>query len=212
MVKNLPAGDAEDLGSILESERSPWGRNGNPFQYCCLKRPRNRGAWHATVRSVANTQIKLSMCAPMLITLYGSCIGLFMFSAFHLVFLAFILSLGYWLIFYWILTTVHEKFLRCCLPSILGYSAFFIVQLSHPYMPTGKTITWTRWTFVSKVMSLLFNMLFRLVMAFLPRSKCLLISWLHSPSPVILEPQNKVCHCFHCFPIYLKRWDRMSWS
>ena len=74
--------------------------------------------------------------------------------------------------------------------SILWHSAFFMVQLSHPYMTTGKTINLTRWTFVDKVMSLLFNMLSRLVMAFLPRSKHLLISWLQSPSAVILEPQN----------------------
>ena len=68
--------------------------------------------------------------------------------------------------------------------SILWCSAFFIVQLSHPYMTTGKTITLTRWAFVSKVMSLLFNMLSRLVITFLPKSKCLLISWLKSPSAV----------------------------
>ena len=86
---------------------------------------------------------------------------------------------------------------------------FFSVQLSsqsnfhiHPYMTTGKTIALTRWTFVDKVMSLLLNMLSRLVITFLPRSKCLLISWLQSPSAVILEPRNTVWHCFHCFPIY----------
>ena len=72
--------------------------------------------------------------------------------------------------------------------SILQRLAFFIVQLSHPYMTTGKTIALTRWTFVGKVMSLLFNMLPRLVITFLPRSKHLLISWLQSPSAVILEP------------------------
>ena len=72
--------------------------------------------------------------------------------------------------------------------SILQHSAFFIVQLSHPYMTTGKTTALTRWTFVDKVMSLLFNMLSRLVITFLPRSKRLLISWLQSPSTVILEP------------------------
>ena len=72
--------------------------------------------------------------------------------------------------------------------SILLHSGFFIVQLSHPYMTTGKTIALTRWTFVGKVMSLLFNMLFRLVITFLPRSKHLLVSWLQSPSAVILEP------------------------
>ena len=72
--------------------------------------------------------------------------------------------------------------------SILQYSAFFIVQLSHPYMTPGKTIALTRRTFVDKVMSLLFNMLSRLVIAFLSRSKHLLISWLQSPPAVILEP------------------------
>ena len=72
--------------------------------------------------------------------------------------------------------------------SILWHSAFFIVQLSHPYMTTGKTIALTRQTFVGKVMSLLFNMLSRLVITFIPRSKRLLISWLQSPSAVILEP------------------------
>ena len=71
---------------------------------------------------------------------------------------------------------------------MLWRSVFFIVQLLHPYMTTGKTIALTRQTFVGKVMSLLFNMLSRLVIAFLPRSKCLLISWLQSPSAVILEP------------------------
>ena len=74
--------------------------------------------------------------------------------------------------------------------SLLRHSAFFIVQLSHPYMTTGKTIALTRWTFFGKVMSLLFNMLSRLVITFLPRSKHLLISWLQSPSAVILEPQK----------------------
>ena len=87
--------------------------------------------------------------------------------------------------------------------SILQCSAFFMVQLSQPYMTTGKTIALTRWTFVGKVMSLLFNMLSRLVITFLPRSKHLLISWLQSPSAVILEPQKVVWHCFHSFPIYL---------
>ena len=77
--------------------------------------------------------------------------------------------------------------------AILQHSGFFTVQPSHPHMTTGKTITLTRWTFVGKVMSLLFNLLFRLVITFLPRSKRLLISWLQAPSAVILEPpQNKV--------------------
>ena len=88
--------------------------------------------------------------------------------------------------------------------SILWHWAFFVVQLSHPYMTTGKTIALTRQTFVGKVMSLLFSMLSRLVITFFPRRKCLLISWLQSPSAVILEPpKNKVSHCFYCFPIFL---------
>ena len=86
----------------------------------------------------------------------------------------------------------HESLLQhhSSKASILQCSAFFIVQLSHPYMTTGKTIVLTRWTFVDKVMSLLFNMLSRLVIIFLPRSKRLLISWLQSPSAVILEPKK----------------------
>ena len=87
--------------------------------------------------------------------------------------------------------------------SILRHSTFFIVQFSHPYVTTGKTIALTRQTFVGKVMSLLLNMLSRLVITFLSRSKCLLISWLQSPSAVILEPKRTVSQCFHCFPIYL---------
>ena len=86
--------------------------------------------------------------------------------------------------------------------SILWHSAFFIVQFSHPYMTAGKTIALTRWTFVGKVMSLLLNMLSRLVITFLPRSKCLLVSLLQSPSAVILEPPKlksatvfpSICH------------------
>ena len=95
--------------------------------------------------------------------------------------------------------------------SILQHSAFFIVQLSHPYMTTGKTIALTRWTFVGKVMSLLFNMLSRLVIIFLPRSKHLLISWLQSPSAVILEPPKmKSATISTVSPsICLKWWDRM---
>ena len=91
--------------------------------------------------------------------------------------------------------------------SILLHSAFFIVQLLQPYMTTGKTIALTRRSFVGKVKSLHFNMLSRLGITFLPRSKSLLISWLQSPSTVIFGAQkNKVSHCFHCFhcfPIYL---------
>ena len=83
--------------------------------------------------------------------------------------------------------------------SVLQHSAFFIVQLSHPYMTTGKTVALTRRTFVGKVMSLLFNMLSRLVITFLPRSKRLLISWLQSPSAVILEPPLK--YSLSLFPL-----------
>ena len=87
--------------------------------------------------------------------------------------------------------------------SILQRSAFFIVQLSHPYMTTGKTIALTRWTFVGKVTSLLFNMLCRLAITYLPRSKCL-----NSMAAVTIcsdfgAQESKVSHCFHCFPIYL---------
>ena len=87
--------------------------------------------------------------------------------------------------------------------SILRHSAFFMVQLSHPYKTTGKTIALTIRTLFSKVMFVLFNMLSRLVIAFLPRSKRLLISWLQSPSAVILKPKKIICHCFHHFPTYL---------
>ena len=87
--------------------------------------------------------------------------------------------------------------------SILRRSAFFTVHLSHPYKITGKPIALSRRTFAGKVMSLLFNMLSLLVIVFVPRSKRLLISWLQSPSAVILEPPKKVSHCFHCFPVYL---------
>ena len=88
--------------------------------------------------------------------------------------------------------------------SVLQHSAFFIVQFSHLYTTTGKTIALTRQTFVGKVMSLLLNILSKVLITFLPRSKHLLISWLQSPSAVILEPpKNKISHCFHCFPTYL---------
>ena len=98
--------------------------------------------------------------------------------------------------------------------SILRHSAFFTVQLSHPYMTTGKTIVLTRWTFVGKVMSVLFNMLSRLVITFLPRSKRLLISWLQSPSAVILEPPKKQSHTVSTIsPLFpMKWWDQMPWS
>ena len=107
------------------------------------------------------------------------------------------------------LLTVHET-LKSLLqhhsskPSIIRHSAFFIVQLSHPYMTTGKTMALTRQTFVGKVMSLLFNMLSRLVITFLPRNKHLFISWLLVTICSDFGAQkNKVCHCFHCFPKYL---------
>ena len=88
--------------------------------------------------------------------------------------------------------------------SILWRSAFFMAQFSHLYLTTGKTTALTRQTFVGKVRSLLLNMLSRFVIAFLPRSKCLLISWLQSPLAVDFGAQeNKVSYCFHCFPIYL---------
>ena len=98
--------------------------------------------------------------------------------------------------------------------SILWLSAFFMVPISHPYMTTGKTIALTRWTFVSKVMSLLFNMLSRLGIAFLPRSKCLLISWLQSSSAVILEPKKISLSLFPLFPhlFAMKWWDWMTSS
>ena len=86
--------------------------------------------------------------------------------------------------------------------SIPQHSAFITVQLTHPYMTTGKTIALTRWTFVGKVISLLLNMLSKLVITFLPRNKHLLISLLQSPSAVIWSKKKKVWHCFHCFPIY----------
>ena len=98
--------------------------------------------------------------------------------------------------------------------SILQTSALFTVQFSHPYMTTGKTITLTRWIFVSKVMSVLFNMLSRLVITFLPRSKCPLTSWLQSPSAVILEPKKIKSVIFPLFPhlFSTKWWDQMPWS
>ena len=83
--------------------------------------------------------------------------------------------------------------------SILQCSSLFIVQLSYPNMTIGKTIVLTRWTIIGKVMFLLFNKLSRLVITFLPRNKHLLISWLQSPSAVILEPQKIIFHCFHLF-------------
>ena len=98
--------------------------------------------------------------------------------------------------------------------SVLLRSAFFTVQLSHTYMTTGKTIALTRWTLVGKIMSLLFNMLSRLVKTFLPRSRHLLISLLQSPSAVILEPRKIKPPLFPLFPhpSAMKWWDQMPWS
>ena len=95
--------------------------------------------------------------------------------------------------------------------SIIWCSALFLVLFSHPHMTTGKTIASTRKTFASKVVPLLFNMLSRFTIAFLPRSMHLLISWLQSPSAVTLEQKKiKVSHCFHCFPIYFP-WSDETW-
>ena len=97
--------------------------------------------------------------------------------------------------------------------SILRHSGFFMVQLSHPYMTTGKTIALTRWIFVDKVMSLLFNVLSRLLITFLPRSKRLLISWLQSPSAGIWSPQKLSQPLFPLFPhlFDMNWWDWMPW-
>ena len=101
-----------------------------------------------------------------------------------------------------------QRFSRVFSNTTAQKHQFFTTQLSlssntHPYITPGKTIALTRWNFADRVMSLLFNMLSRLVITFLPRSKHLLVPWLQSPSAVILEPPpDKVFHCFHCFPIY----------
>ena len=113
----------------------------------------------------------------------------------------------------WLDLLAIQGTLRCLLQhhnskaSILCCSTFFILQLSDPYITTGKTIALSRWTFVDKVMSLLSNMLSRLVITFLPRTKRLLILWLQSPSAVTLEPRKIVSDCFHCFPIYFPSSD-----
>ena len=111
----------------------------------------------------------------------------------------------------WILKSLLQR--HSSKASVLRHSAFFIVQLSHPYMTTGKTIALTRRTFADKVMSLFFNMLSRLVITFLPRSKHLLISWLQSPSAVILEPPKIKSPLFPLFPhlFAMKWWDQIRW-
>ena len=97
--------------------------------------------------------------------------------------------------------------------SVLHCSAFFMVQLSHPYMTTGKTIALTTWTFVGKVMSQLFNMLSRLAIPFLPRSKYLNFVAAVTICGDFWAQENKICHCFQCFPSIAKRWwDQMSLS
>ena len=106
---------------------------------------------------------------------------------------------------------------HCLKASILRRSAFFMVQLSHPYMTTGKTIALTIWTFAGQVISLLLNTLSRFVIAFLPSSKRLLMSWLQSPSAVILEPKKIKGCSFSLFPLFpylfaMKWWDEMPWS
>ena len=108
----------------------------------------------------------------------------------------------FYLLFFNHLSFLYYYFLLYNIVLVLPYINMNPPQLSHPYMTTGKTIALSRRTFVGKVMSLLSNILSRFVIVFLPRSKHLLISWLQSPSAVILEA-NKVCYCFHCFPIYL---------
>ena len=107
----------------------------------------------------------------------------------------------------WLVVLAVQKPLKSLLQnhsskaSVLWCSTFFIVQLSHPYIATGKMIALTRRIFAGKLMSLFFHMLSRLAIDFLPRSKHFLLSRLQSPSAVILEPKKIVCHCFHCFPI-----------
>ena len=154
--------------------------NGNPPQYSCLENPMDGGARRAAVHRVAKSQTQLSDLTH---------------SSFKIDWLDLLADQG-------TLKSLLQH--HSSKASVLWHSAFFIVQLSHPYMTAGKTIALTIWTFVVKVMSLLFNMLSRLIIAFLPRSKRLLISRLQSPSAVILEPKKiKSVTVFHGFPIYL---------
>ena len=156
---------------------SPIGEgNGSLLQCSCLESPRDGGAWWAAVYGVTQSRTQLKWLSSLAAS--KEIPGLISFRMDWLDLLAVQGTLKS-------LLQHHSS-----KASILRRSAFFTVQLSHPYMTTGKTIALTRWTFVGKVMSLLFNMLFRLVITFLPRSKCLLISWLQSPSAVILEPQK----------------------
>ena len=166
--------NAGDLGLIPGSERSPGEGNGNPLQYSCLENPMDGGAWWATVHGVGKSRTRLSD---------------FIFTSNeHPGLISFRMD--------WLDLLAVQGTLKSLLQhhsskaSILLHSGFFTVQLSHPYMTTGKIITLTRRNFVGKVMSLLLNMLSRLVITFLPRSKRLLISWLQSPTAVILDPQQ----------------------
>ena len=126
------------------------------------------------------------------------------------------ISLGLAGLIFLLSTGLSKSFFQHCnlKASVLQCSAFFMVQLSYPYMTIGKTTALTRWTIVGKVMPLLFNTLSRLVIAFLPRSKRLLISWLQSPSAVILEPkkrkEKKIWHYSHCFPMHLPWSDEIG--
>ena len=137
--------------------------NGNPLQCSCLENPRAGGAWWAAVYGVAQSQTRLKQLSSSPSNEYSGLIS------FRMDWLDLLAAQG---TLYSLLQHHSSK------ASILWHSVFFIVQLFHPYMTTGKTIALTRWTFVGKVMSLLFNMLSRLVIDFLPRNKRLLISWL----------------------------------
>ena len=157
MIKNLPAnaGDTRDLGLIPGLGRSPGGGNGKPLQYSCLENPMDREAWlgySPRGRKESDTTEQLHFQHfPLGLT-------------------------GFYLPVQGTLKSLIQH--HSSKASVLQHSTFFMVQFSHPYTTTEKTITLTIWTFVSKVMSLLFNMLSKLVITFPPRSKRLLISWL----------------------------------
>ena len=168
VVKNPPvnAGDIRDSDSIPALGRSPGGGHGNPLQYFCLENPMDRGGWRVTVQF---SLVQLLSHVWLFETLWTATCQ------------------ASWTVHHQLPELAQTHAHHSSKASVFQRSIFFIVQLSHPYMTTGETIALTRWTFVGKVMSLLFNMLPRLVIAFLPRSKCLLISWLQPPSAVILE-------------------------
>ena len=135
--------------------------NGNPLQCSCLENPRDGGAWWAAVYGVAQSQTRLKQLSSSPSNEYSGLIS------FRMDWLDLLAAQG---TLYSLLQHHSSK------ASILWHSVFFIVQLFHPYMTTGKTIALTKWTFVGKVMSLLFNMLSRLVITFLQRSKCILVN------------------------------------